>query len=928
VDLYLGHEVGPKVDVWALGILLFALACFKTPFEDPGGNVEKMGILSGTVRFPTTRFPYSEGFKQVIMRCLDINPTSRPSVIQLLQECLEMHKNNQLSHFPSSDQSLSLISPDLISTPTSSSMGEGGNGVSMMMVGNSSNGRNQEENDADLDFANFGKEENEEDFNQMQSNQEFNHPPPPQISFGGGVGMVDESFFHLPGEFEEEDEDEKKNPSSQRRDHQFIDSSSFNNNQQQEEENMGYEDYNDDGMYQYENEKRNQDGSSSHQQSSTTSSFVNQFITQTVPSQLLSSMSSFMLKKKPSPYSPQSVAVWVAKATNGKAPGAPKMKYSRKIVISLWEGHLSPEILFQLLVNQPWDSNPITVLKSLSLLLKILHQISPTLLPQMNQFAKPYLNQIFTYYNQSTSHEGGAWLRISERFMAFLKQKMSFHEGHNVFSTFFTTLPSMVGPHLIPPNEPVDPVIPLSIISSSLDSLFALVDSIEHVCSLHSSPQSLVATCQGCLFSLLDESWLLYSLSTILLTKIFEENQEEDDKSSNIYKVFLGQYEEQRGRLKVFYSRCSHIPILSSQADSIPKLSPQSPLEEYITKDEENENNNKNNDAKVARKKRDVASLISLSPPQSPSSPQTANNNNNSSSFPIQPNKPPSPIQKIEEFAQDWSQFNTNNTNNNNNEEEEEENQEDINFNQPSPVQVPPNPQSINFGNNFGDFSEFDTNNFNFGDFSTLPRVEAPPLAPLNENESDEDTQEGVENQEEEVGGDNVGFANFDSNDDDDEFSSNNNYHGSKEEDDVFGDGDIFGTNNQIFSSSSRGSNSGPVSPNPNVVTPFDDLTSVNQYGSSLAHNNPFDMFPSNRPLPPPNSDKRETKSSLDPTSSSHIDAIYTPELQPWRESMDSNLKPVFETVVRDFRSWGLEIKFSDVEINEVILFFDKLLIS
>ncbi|CAN0041743.1 unnamed protein product, partial [Sphacelaria rigidula] len=47
VDLFQGHRVTEKVDIWALGVMLFKLAFFHTPFEDVRGNVEAAGILNG-----------------------------------------------------------------------------------------------------------------------------------------------------------------------------------------------------------------------------------------------------------------------------------------------------------------------------------------------------------------------------------------------------------------------------------------------------------------------------------------------------------------------------------------------------------------------------------------------------------------------------------------------------------------------------------------------------------------------------------------------------------------------------------------------------------------------------------------------------------------------------------------------------------------
>ncbi|KAG5175499.1 kinase-like domain-containing protein, partial [Tribonema minus] len=47
VDLHLGHVVSERVDVWALGVLLFKLAFGATPFEDARGDVQNLGILGG-----------------------------------------------------------------------------------------------------------------------------------------------------------------------------------------------------------------------------------------------------------------------------------------------------------------------------------------------------------------------------------------------------------------------------------------------------------------------------------------------------------------------------------------------------------------------------------------------------------------------------------------------------------------------------------------------------------------------------------------------------------------------------------------------------------------------------------------------------------------------------------------------------------------
>lgn len=47
MDLFQGHVISEKVDIWALGVILFKLAFFQTPFEDNKGNVDANNILKG-----------------------------------------------------------------------------------------------------------------------------------------------------------------------------------------------------------------------------------------------------------------------------------------------------------------------------------------------------------------------------------------------------------------------------------------------------------------------------------------------------------------------------------------------------------------------------------------------------------------------------------------------------------------------------------------------------------------------------------------------------------------------------------------------------------------------------------------------------------------------------------------------------------------
>ena len=85
-DLYrakrLGWALGPKVDVWAMGGVLYTLATFKHPFEEGG----VLGILSGKVDMPPFR-GYSKYVGYIISKCFTMDPAQRPSVEDLLQLC-------------------------------------------------------------------------------------------------------------------------------------------------------------------------------------------------------------------------------------------------------------------------------------------------------------------------------------------------------------------------------------------------------------------------------------------------------------------------------------------------------------------------------------------------------------------------------------------------------------------------------------------------------------------------------------------------------------------------------------------------------------------------------------------------------------------------------------------------------------------------
>ncbi|GAA5919962.1 hypothetical protein JCM6882_005940 [Rhodosporidiobolus microsporus] len=93
-DVKTGTPLTESVDIWSLGCTLFAMAYSTSPFEtaqqsEHGGSIA-MAAMGGKYAFPD-HGGYSEGFKEVIRRCLKVKPEERPvidEVIQLTEQAL------------------------------------------------------------------------------------------------------------------------------------------------------------------------------------------------------------------------------------------------------------------------------------------------------------------------------------------------------------------------------------------------------------------------------------------------------------------------------------------------------------------------------------------------------------------------------------------------------------------------------------------------------------------------------------------------------------------------------------------------------------------------------------------------------------------------------------------------------------------------
>ena len=81
IDVYRKQPIDEKSDIWALGVLLYKLCYYKTPFEDQG----QMAILNASFKFPA--YPaFSDRIKKLIADMLRENPQTRPNIYQVVRE--------------------------------------------------------------------------------------------------------------------------------------------------------------------------------------------------------------------------------------------------------------------------------------------------------------------------------------------------------------------------------------------------------------------------------------------------------------------------------------------------------------------------------------------------------------------------------------------------------------------------------------------------------------------------------------------------------------------------------------------------------------------------------------------------------------------------------------------------------------------------
>ncbi|KAK4524720.1 hypothetical protein GAYE_SCF05G2623 [Galdieria yellowstonensis] len=94
IDLYGNKKLTEKVDIWALGCILYVLCYRKHPFET-GSAVQ---ILNGKVDIPTVP-SYSSEWRQLILDMLQVDPDKRPTASNVVRILESLQSRNSTTLF-------------------------------------------------------------------------------------------------------------------------------------------------------------------------------------------------------------------------------------------------------------------------------------------------------------------------------------------------------------------------------------------------------------------------------------------------------------------------------------------------------------------------------------------------------------------------------------------------------------------------------------------------------------------------------------------------------------------------------------------------------------------------------------------------------------------------------------------------------------
>ncbi|OAA38603.1 serine/threonine protein kinase [Metarhizium rileyi] len=121
VDVYRKQPLNEKSDIWALGVLLYKLCYYTTPFEDQG----QLAILNASFKYPSHPV-FSDRLKKLIGSMLKEDMHSRPNIYQVLKEACAMQGKQVPIHDIYSSQAKRESRPPSQPSPTKSHQGHQG----------------------------------------------------------------------------------------------------------------------------------------------------------------------------------------------------------------------------------------------------------------------------------------------------------------------------------------------------------------------------------------------------------------------------------------------------------------------------------------------------------------------------------------------------------------------------------------------------------------------------------------------------------------------------------------------------------------------------------------------------------------------------------------------------------------------------------
>lgn len=85
IDVYQKRPINEKADIWAMGVLLYKLCYYTTPFEEDG----QLAILNAKYTFPSLP-TFSAGIRQLMASMLQEDQRDRPTIYQVLKAACQL----------------------------------------------------------------------------------------------------------------------------------------------------------------------------------------------------------------------------------------------------------------------------------------------------------------------------------------------------------------------------------------------------------------------------------------------------------------------------------------------------------------------------------------------------------------------------------------------------------------------------------------------------------------------------------------------------------------------------------------------------------------------------------------------------------------------------------------------------------------------